>query len=140
MKLSGPFFDVIINSYVNYSLLFSTAKVAAKDNSIAEFDKARRGRVPRAHVRAWLEIKYILRCQNPNPTSTTQQRAWKFGRPKMVKCLLMITAELENLTNLEPQGGCDDPNFSYFFKVSFSFFFKYIVFFFFFFLVQIIFL
>ncbi|KAE8099987.1 hypothetical protein FH972_017926 [Carpinus fangiana] len=35
----------------------------------------------------------------------------------MVKCLLMITAELENLTNLEPQGGCDDPNFSYFFKL-----------------------
>jgi hypothetical protein len=46
----------------------------------------------------------------------------------MVKCLLMITAELENLTNLEPQGGCDDPNFSYFFKVSISFFFKYSVF------------
>jgi hypothetical protein len=39
----------------------------------------------------------------------------------------MIAAELENLTNLEPQGGCDDPNFSYLFKVSFSFFFKYSV-------------
>ncbi|XP_062160055.1 uncharacterized protein LOC133867339 [Alnus glutinosa] len=36
----------------------------------------------------------------------------------MVKCLLMIAAELENLTNLEPQGGCDDPNFSYLFKLK----------------------
>lgn len=31
--------------------------------------------------------------------------------------MLMISADLENLTNLQPQGGCDDPNFSYFFKV-----------------------
>ncbi|KAG2666118.1 hypothetical protein I3760_15G040800 [Carya illinoinensis] len=36
----------------------------------------------------------------------------------MVNYLLMIAAELENLTNLEPQGGCDDPNFSYLFKVK----------------------
>lgn len=35
----------------------------------------------------------------------------------MVNCMLMISADLENLTNLQPQGGCDDPNFSYFFKV-----------------------
>ena len=42
--------------------------------------------------------------------------------PKMVNYHLKITAELENLTNLQPQGGCDDPNFSYLFKVSFNFF------------------
>uniref|UniRef100_A0A803PFM5 Uncharacterized protein n=1 Tax=Cannabis sativa TaxID=3483 RepID=A0A803PFM5_CANSA len=29
-----------------------------------------------------------------------------------------ITAELENLTDLQPQGGCDDPNFSYLFKLK----------------------
>lgn len=38
---------------------------------------------------------------------------------KMVNFMLMITAELENLTNLQPQDGCDDPNFSYLFKVPF---------------------
>lgn len=32
--------------------------------------------------------------------------------------MLMISADLENLTNLQPQGGCDDPNFSYFFKLK----------------------
>ncbi|KAF8393482.1 hypothetical protein HHK36_021726 [Tetracentron sinense] len=36
----------------------------------------------------------------------------------MVNFLLMITAELENLTNLQPQGGCDDPNFTYYFKLK----------------------
>lgn len=45
--------------------------------------------------------------------------AWNW-RPTMVNYMLMITADLENLTNLQPQGGCDDPNFSYFFKVSLS--------------------
>ncbi|KAI7978883.1 UPF0587 protein GA18326 [Camellia lanceoleosa] len=37
----------------------------------------------------------------------------------MVNLMLMITAELENLTNLQPQGGCDDPNFTYYFKCKF---------------------
>ncbi|QCD99092.1 hypothetical protein DEO72_LG7g372 [Vigna unguiculata] len=36
----------------------------------------------------------------------------------MVNFTLMITAELENLTNLQPQGGCDDPNFPYLFKLK----------------------
>ncbi|CAL0324883.1 unnamed protein product [Lupinus luteus] len=36
----------------------------------------------------------------------------------MVNFMLMITAELDNLTNLQPQGGCDDANFSYLFKVK----------------------
>ncbi|CAJ2675271.1 hypothetical protein P8452_00418 [Trifolium repens] len=36
----------------------------------------------------------------------------------MVNYLLMISGELENLTNLQPQGGVDDPNFSYFFKLK----------------------
>ncbi|KAK9101121.1 hypothetical protein Scep_024551 [Stephania cephalantha] len=36
----------------------------------------------------------------------------------MVNVMLMITAELENLTDLEPQGGCDDPNFPYYFKIK----------------------
>ncbi|KAI9192783.1 hypothetical protein LWI28_027701 [Acer negundo] len=36
----------------------------------------------------------------------------------MVNYLLMICADLENLTNLEPHDGCDDPNFSYLFKVK----------------------
>ncbi|KAL8521672.1 hypothetical protein ACS0TY_011980 [Phlomoides rotata] len=35
----------------------------------------------------------------------------------MVNCLLMICADLDNLTDLQPQGGCDDPNFTYYFKV-----------------------
>ncbi|XP_031250287.1 CXXC motif containing zinc binding protein-like [Pistacia vera] len=36
----------------------------------------------------------------------------------MVNYMLLICADLENLTNLEPEGGCDNPNFSYFFKVK----------------------
>ncbi|KAJ9701917.1 hypothetical protein PVL29_003923 [Vitis rotundifolia] len=36
----------------------------------------------------------------------------------MVNYMLMITGELENLTNLQPQGGCDDPDFTYYFKVK----------------------
>lgn len=36
----------------------------------------------------------------------------------MVNHLLMISADLENLADLQPQGGCDDPNFTYLFKVS----------------------
>lgn len=41
---------------------------------------------------------------------------------KMVNYVLKITADLENLTNLQPSGGCDDPNFPYLFKVSSIFF------------------
>ncbi|XP_020960935.1 UPF0587 protein C1orf123 homolog isoform X2 [Arachis ipaensis] len=36
----------------------------------------------------------------------------------MVLLMLMITADLENLTNLQPQFGCNDPDFSYMFKVK----------------------
>ncbi|KAL3650770.1 hypothetical protein CASFOL_007173 [Castilleja foliolosa] len=36
----------------------------------------------------------------------------------MVNYLLMIAADLENLTDLQPQGGCDDPNFTYYFKLK----------------------
>ncbi|ERN15390.1 hypothetical protein AMTRI_Chr05g68950 [Amborella trichopoda] len=36
----------------------------------------------------------------------------------MVNLMLEIKGDLENLTNLQPQGGCDDPNFSYYFKVK----------------------
>ncbi|KAH0969003.1 hypothetical protein GBA52_029124, partial [Prunus armeniaca] len=36
----------------------------------------------------------------------------------MVKFLLQIAADLENLTNLQPQEGCNDPNFSYLFKLK----------------------
>nr|GMC86789.1 UPF0587 protein C1orf123 homolog [Ipomoea batatas] len=36
----------------------------------------------------------------------------------MVQYLLMITAELENLTNLLPQGGSDDVNFPFMFKLK----------------------
>ncbi|KAL3500658.1 hypothetical protein ACH5RR_039751 [Cinchona calisaya] len=36
----------------------------------------------------------------------------------MVNYKLMITAELENLTNLQPQGGCDDPTFNFYFKLK----------------------
>ncbi|KAA8521305.1 hypothetical protein F0562_011949 [Nyssa sinensis] len=36
----------------------------------------------------------------------------------MVNYMLMITAELENLTNLQPQGGSDDPNYTYYFKMK----------------------
>ncbi|GLJ21469.1 hypothetical protein SUGI_0396170 [Cryptomeria japonica] len=36
----------------------------------------------------------------------------------MVQFLLEIKAELENLTNFEPQGGCNDPDFSYYFKLK----------------------
>ncbi|KAB2627766.1 hypothetical protein D8674_032561 [Pyrus ussuriensis x Pyrus communis] len=34
----------------------------------------------------------------------------------MVKFLLQICAELKNLTYLQPQDGCDDPDYSYLFK------------------------
>lgn len=37
----------------------------------------------------------------------------------MVNYLLMICADLDNLTDLQPQGGCDDSNFTYYFKVNF---------------------
>ncbi|XP_010244361.1 PREDICTED: UPF0587 protein C1orf123 [Nelumbo nucifera] len=36
----------------------------------------------------------------------------------MVNFMLTITAELENLTNLQPQGGCDDPSFTYYFRLK----------------------
>ncbi|KAI5647976.1 hypothetical protein M9H77_33981 [Catharanthus roseus] len=36
----------------------------------------------------------------------------------MVNYILMITAELENLTNLQPQGGCDNPNVTYYLKLK----------------------
>ncbi|XP_042518821.1 CXXC motif containing zinc binding protein-like isoform X2 [Macadamia integrifolia] len=36
----------------------------------------------------------------------------------MVNFMLTITAKLVNLTNLQPQGGIDDPNFSYYFKMK----------------------
>ncbi|XP_077209903.1 uncharacterized protein LOC143845442 [Tasmannia lanceolata] len=34
----------------------------------------------------------------------------------MVNFMLKIKGELENLTNLQPEGGCDDPNFTFYFK------------------------
>lgn len=46
----------------------------------------------------------------------------------MVNYMLMICADLENLIDLQPQGGCDDPNFSYFFKVLHFLFFIFSVF------------
>lgn len=36
----------------------------------------------------------------------------------MVYYMLFFTAELENLTDLQPHGGCDDPNYTYYFKVK----------------------
>jgi hypothetical protein len=36
----------------------------------------------------------------------------------MVNFMLMITAELEFITNLQPQGGCDDSSLSYLFKLK----------------------
>nr|CAD1824283.1 unnamed protein product [Ananas comosus var. bracteatus] len=36
----------------------------------------------------------------------------------MVFYMLYFTAELENLTDLQPRGGCDDPSFTYNFKVK----------------------
>nr|KJB65611.1 hypothetical protein B456_010G103400 [Gossypium raimondii] len=36
----------------------------------------------------------------------------------MVNFMLKISADLENLTNLQPQGGCDDPSFPYLFKLK----------------------
>ncbi|KAM0938257.1 putative CXXC motif containing zinc binding protein [Dioscorea sansibarensis] len=36
----------------------------------------------------------------------------------MVFYLLSFTAELENLTNLQPRGGCDDPEYVYGFKLK----------------------
>ncbi|XP_073130390.1 uncharacterized protein [Henckelia pumila] len=37
----------------------------------------------------------------------------------MVNYMLMISAELENLTGFQPQDGCDDANFTYYFKCKF---------------------
>ncbi|CAN1219173.1 CXXC motif containing zinc binding protein [Linum perenne] len=36
----------------------------------------------------------------------------------MVNYTLMITGDLENIATLQPRGGCDDPTFSYFFKLK----------------------
>ncbi|MED6157051.1 hypothetical protein PIB30_019890 [Stylosanthes scabra] len=36
----------------------------------------------------------------------------------MVNYMLMITADLENLTDLQPHGGCNDPDFTFMFKVK----------------------
>ncbi|GAB4854358.1 hypothetical protein Ancab_022944 [Ancistrocladus abbreviatus] len=36
----------------------------------------------------------------------------------MVNYMLSISADLENLTNLQPQAGCDDPSFTHYFKVK----------------------
>ncbi|XVE53922.1 hypothetical protein DITRI_Ditri03aG0040700 [Diplodiscus trichospermus] len=36
----------------------------------------------------------------------------------MVNYMLKIAADLENLTNLQPQEGCDDPSFIYLFKLK----------------------
>ncbi|MCL7042189.1 hypothetical protein MKW94_019789 [Papaver nudicaule] len=35
----------------------------------------------------------------------------------MVNLILMITAELDKLTDLQPQGGCDDANFPFYVKI-----------------------
>ncbi|XP_050234474.1 uncharacterized protein LOC126682758 [Mercurialis annua] len=36
----------------------------------------------------------------------------------MVNYMLMITADLDSITNLQPQGGCDDASFTYLFKLK----------------------
>ncbi|GKV48735.1 hypothetical protein SLEP1_g55534 [Rubroshorea leprosula] len=36
----------------------------------------------------------------------------------MVNFALKIGADFENIASLQPQGGCDDPSFSYFFKLK----------------------
>lgn len=36
----------------------------------------------------------------------------------MVKMMLRICADLDSLTYLQPEGGCDDPNFTYLFKLK----------------------
>lgn len=41
----------------------------------------------------------------------------------MVNYVLRIAADLENITDLQPHGGCDDPTMPYLFKVSTLFFF-----------------
>lgn len=43
-------------------------------------------------------------------------------RKKMVNYMLRIGADLENITDLQPHGGCDDPTMPYLFKVSTIFF------------------
>lgn len=42
----------------------------------------------------------------------------------MVNYVLRIAADLENITDLQPHGGCDDPTMPYLFKVSTLFFFS----------------
>ena len=37
----------------------------------------------------------------------------------MVFLALLVGAELDGLTNLQPRGGCDDPSYPYYFKVRF---------------------
>lgn len=36
----------------------------------------------------------------------------------MVKLMLKITAEVENVKSLQPMGGCDNPSFSFYFKLK----------------------
>ena len=40
----------------------------------------------------------------------------------MVNYMLFVTGELENLTNFQPRGGVNAPNFTYYFKVVYTFF------------------
>ena len=39
----------------------------------------------------------------------------------MVYYALLVGAELDGLTNLQPRRGCDDPNFPYYLKVRVPF-------------------
>ncbi|MBA0774132.1 hypothetical protein Gotri_009361 [Gossypium trilobum] len=79
-----------------------------------------------SHFMKFQASKYteLQRCTSSGPgEKCTGEKAWGLTlliKAKMVKFLLKIAADLQNLTNLQPQGGCDDPSFSYLFKVSFS--------------------
>lgn len=76
------------------------------------FQRWRGGRSSRCASRAG------RRAERRSPEDRNPRRSlWPRRMPIF---LLSYKADLENLTDLQPQGGCDDPSYGYFLKVSSS--------------------
>ncbi|CAI9275072.1 unnamed protein product [Lactuca saligna] len=56
---------------------------------------------------------FFLVCSDRNHPFLEQGKC-----ENMVNFMLYISADLENLTNFQPAGGVDDPNFTYYFKLK----------------------
>lgn len=54
----------------------------------------------------------------PDPSGSPNPRREAAAEAEMVYFELLVGAELDGLTNLQPSRGCDDPNFPYYLKVG----------------------